>query len=256
MADSDGNSISGYLQKRGEKGPIKGYKRRWFVFDGSAAEKQVFYYPSREDLSSHLGFIPLDQVTEIRKTANLDFEVITPTRTYFLQAPTEKELEQWVNALRPNIGSNGSVSSAASSDAMREKDETIAKLEEKVRALEGGGGDEGDLRKELMATKEEFERYKKTHGAGGGGGDTGELAKKDTEIQALKKEISSIEEKYGEELIELKKEYFRACAIGIVQQRKITKDLPPVAELYKRCLDDNTEWKDYVPWIKTTLPKK
>ena len=138
------------------------------------------------------------------------------------------------------------------SDALKEKDETIAKLEEKVKGLELGGGSE-DLRKELAATKEEFEKYKKAHGGTGAGGD-GE--KKDAEIAALKKEISSMEEKYGEELVELKKEYFRACAIGIVQQRKITKDLPPVAELYKRCLDDHTEWKDYVPWIKTTLPKK
>ena len=59
----EGGSISGYLQKRGEKGPIKGYKRRWFVFDGAASEKRVFYYPSREDQGSHLGFIPLEQVT-------------------------------------------------------------------------------------------------------------------------------------------------------------------------------------------------
>jgi len=221
------------------------------VFDGKASEKKVFYYPSREDQSNHLGYIPLEQVTEIRKTQNLDFEVITPTRTYYLQAPTDKELEQWTTTLRPNIGSSGA--NSLHNDQIKERDEKIAKLEEQVKGLEMGGGEE--VRKELEKVKEEFAAYKASHGGGGSGGE-GEGAKKDAEIAALKKEIQGMEEKYGEELVELKKEYFRACAIGIVQQRKITKDLPPVAELYKRCLDDNTEWKDYVPWIKTTLPKK
>ena len=154
--------------------------------------------------------------------------MITPSRTYYLQAPTEKELEQWLTCLRPNIGSNGGAGNL--NEVIKEKDEMISKLEEKVKGLEMGGGNE-DLRKELEKTKEEFENYKKAHGGGGAGG---EGEKKDAEIAALKKEISAMEEKYGEELVELKKEYFRACAIGIVQQRKITKDLPPVAELYKR----------------------
>eukprot|EP00008_Paramoeba_atlantica_P003619 CAMPEP_0201487150 /NCGR_PEP_ID=MMETSP0151_2-20130828/11144_1 /ASSEMBLY_ACC=CAM_ASM_000257 /TAXON_ID=200890 /ORGANISM="Paramoeba atlantica, Strain 621/1 / CCAP 1560/9" /LENGTH=255 /DNA_ID=CAMNT_0047872129 /DNA_START=241 /DNA_END=1008 /DNA_ORIENTATION=+ len=255
MAESNGK-ISGFLQKRGEKGLVKNFKKRWFVFDGNDPQKRVFYYPSPDDMKE-LGYIQMDQVTEIRKTSNIDFEVITPNRTYFLQSPAEKETEQWIASLRSHIkGAGGSsASSAVDPNLLKEKDDQIAKLEEKMRLLQADeGGDEGKLRKELMATREELETLKKNSGAQGDL--SADLQKKDEEIQSVQSKMKGMEESYSEELVELKKEYFRACAIGIVQQRKITKDLPPVAELYKRCLDDGTEWKDYVPWIKTTLPKK
>jgi predicted nucleic acid-binding Zn-ribbon protein len=128
---------------------------------------------------------------------------------------------------------------AHDSELMKEKDAKIAQLEQKLQAL-----------------KEQQGEAERSKGSQSAAHLEAELQKKNDEIQFLSAKIQKMEETYNEELVELKKEYFRACAIGIVQQRKITKDLPPVAELYKRCLDDNTEWKDYVPWIKTTLPKK
>jgi hypothetical protein len=145
-------------------------------------------------------------------------------------------MEAWITALRPHIR-GGQASGSGDSEALREKDARIAKLEERLKALEG------EEKKGESSKNDDSELQ-------------AELQRKEEEIQALNARIKKLEETYNEELVELKKEYFRACAIGIVQQRKITKDLPPVAELYKRCLDDNTEWKDYVPWIKTTLPKK
>ena len=183
-----------------------------------------------------------------------DFEIIVPGRTYFLQAPTSKEADQWVSALQPHIGSGDSPSNSSdTNDSLRQKDDQIAKLEERVRELQGGGDSslEG-VAKELKAVKEEFEAYKKNSGSAGGA-ETGE---KDEEINSLKAKLAKLEEENAKEMVELKREYFRACAIGIVQQRKIAKDLPPVAELYQRCLDDNTEWRAFVSWIKTTLPKK
>jgi len=212
-------------------------KKRWFLFNGEDPEKRVFYYPARDALKQDLGFISMEQVTDIRKTSNCDFEVLTPNRTYFLQAPSEKEMEAWISALRPHIRGGQAAGGSSDSDALREKDARIAKLEEKLKSLEG------EEKKGESSKNDDSELQ-------------AELQRKDEEIQALNARIKKLEETYNEELVELKKEYFRACAIGIVQQRKITKDLPPVAELYKRCLDDNTEWKDYVPWIKTTLPKK
>lgn len=210
-------------------------------------------------------------LVDIRKApqgSQFEFEVVTPGRIYFLQAPTEKEMNTWMSTLKPHMkGGSGQVeasgsSSAGGSDssALRERDEKIEQLEQKLKLLQGEGGetDEQKLRLDLHAAKEEVEKLQssleeKTK-------QCGELEKKaqakDDELQALQIKLKKAEEGYNEELTELKKEYFRACAIGIVQQRKITKDLPPVAELYKSCLDDNTEWKDFVPWIKTTLPKK
>eukprot|EP00009_Paramoeba_aestuarina_P001192 CAMPEP_0201507214 /NCGR_PEP_ID=MMETSP0161_2-20130828/943_1 /ASSEMBLY_ACC=CAM_ASM_000251 /TAXON_ID=180227 /ORGANISM="Neoparamoeba aestuarina, Strain SoJaBio B1-5/56/2" /LENGTH=253 /DNA_ID=CAMNT_0047901517 /DNA_START=75 /DNA_END=836 /DNA_ORIENTATION=+ len=253
MAEVKGR-ITGFLQKRGEKGLVKSYKRRWFVFDANDGPKKVYYYHSPES-KEELGSIQLSQVEEIRKTVGNDFEIVIPGRTYFLQATTPKEAEQWIAALQPHVGKSGdSLSgSSGSEDVLRQKDDQIAKLEGRVKELQAGGGAAEGLSQELKSLKEEFEAYKKSHSEGGGGGETGE---KDEEITSLKAKLAKLDDENAKEMVELKREYFRACAIGIVQQRKITKDLPPVAELYQRCLDDNTEWRAYVSWIKTTLPKK
>eukprot|EP00211_Chloroparvula_japonica_P017240 CAMPEP_0119120714 /NCGR_PEP_ID=MMETSP1310-20130426/1640_1 /TAXON_ID=464262 /ORGANISM="Genus nov. species nov., Strain RCC2339" /LENGTH=263 /DNA_ID=CAMNT_0007110215 /DNA_START=155 /DNA_END=946 /DNA_ORIENTATION=+ len=263
MSEVSGTKTSGYLMKRGEKGLVKGYKKRWFVFNTEDAEKRCFYYPSRDDMVKELGFISMSTVTDIRKPASssFDFEIQVPGRVYYLQAPTEKEMNVWIETLTPHIGGgSGGSGGGSNDDAIKQRDEKIAQLEQKLKALqaEGGETDEQKMRIELHAANEkaeklaaELEKAKKSVEEL-----EGKLHSKDDELQALKVKSKKSEDSHAEELTELKKEYFRACAIGIVQQRKITKDLPPVAELYKSCLDDGTEWKDFVPWIKTTLPKK
>jgi hypothetical protein len=63
MSEINGKKIAGYLQKRGEKGLVKGMKKRWFLFNGEDPEKRVFYYPARDDMKQDLGFISMEQVT-------------------------------------------------------------------------------------------------------------------------------------------------------------------------------------------------
>tara|TARA_R110002050_G_scaffold22981_7_gene62381 strand:+ start:465 stop:1058 length:594 start_codon:yes stop_codon:yes gene_type:complete len=62
MSEVSGSKTSGYLQKRGEKGIVKGYKKRWFVFNADDSEKRMFYYQTRDDLVKDLGYISLNSV--------------------------------------------------------------------------------------------------------------------------------------------------------------------------------------------------
>ena len=92
-----------------------------------------------------------------------------------------------------------------------------------MKELQGNTDSSEGLEKELKAVKEEFEAFKKSVGGGEGEGVEGEGGDKDKEIAELKAKLAKTETDNLAEMKELKQEYFRACAIGIVQQRKITK---------------------------------
>lgn len=92
--------LEGWLQKRGDKGLIKSYKRRYFRQNG----ENLYYYAAKEDTTA-LGSIPLLSVTaarittspnERKKDASCNFEVVVPGRIYDLIAPTDIEAKNWV----------------------------------------------------------------------------------------------------------------------------------------------------------------
>jgi hypothetical protein len=62
MAEVNGKRIAGYLLKRGEKGLMKGFKKRWFIFNGEESDKKVYYYEARDD-KKDLGAIQMEHVT-------------------------------------------------------------------------------------------------------------------------------------------------------------------------------------------------
>jgi hypothetical protein len=91
---------SGYVYKRGDKHPT--WKRRWIVL----APCLLGYFESQSDPAPK-GVINLTEVTEIVHDAadelgeNMpySFVLVTPTRRYFMQAASERDLARWLQAL-------------------------------------------------------------------------------------------------------------------------------------------------------------
>jgi len=96
---------TGYLIKEG--GGIKTWKKRWCVL-----KNNVIYYSKAMDASSEIGAIRLEKVDpnrvfasnrKLKKYSGLCFEVPTPERTYYLVTSSEKERDEWIEALRSSI---------------------------------------------------------------------------------------------------------------------------------------------------------
>ncbi|KAJ3092526.1 hypothetical protein HK102_006303, partial [Quaeritorhiza haematococci] len=88
---------SGWMKKKGEK--RKRWKRRWFVL---RATKIAYYKNEREYELLHI--IHLENVHAIapveRKKRQNVFGVVTKQRTYFFQAFSPEEMEEWMSMLR------------------------------------------------------------------------------------------------------------------------------------------------------------
>jgi len=89
---------AGFLTKEG--GSIKTWKKRWCVLKNG----ELIY--SKNQNSSALGKIPLDTAGEIRETtARKDkkkfhcFEIVTPNRTFFINAENNEDMLSWVKEL-------------------------------------------------------------------------------------------------------------------------------------------------------------
>lgn len=58
--------LKGWLQKRGDKGIVKGWKRRWFLF----RHGKLFYYESDNSGAASLGFIDIESASEVVITSS------------------------------------------------------------------------------------------------------------------------------------------------------------------------------------------
>ena len=90
---SDVMELAGWLSKKGDKGLVKGWKKRWFVFDGPK-----LYYGDSE-ISAPLGFIDLTGVLVVQPEGDggLFNIVVASGRTYFLDAYSADARERWVS---------------------------------------------------------------------------------------------------------------------------------------------------------------
>lgn len=98
-------SKTGFLNKLG--GNVKNWKRRYFVLGTGAAGRQLSYYRSATD-NSPLGIIPLVNCRvrlQVEGDRPCTFEVVTPARTYQLQAENSDEMRQWLSAVQEAAGS-------------------------------------------------------------------------------------------------------------------------------------------------------
>ncbi|PRP75351.1 putative kinesin K39 [Planoprotostelium fungivorum] len=123
--------LQGWLDKKGEKGLVKNYKKRWFQQNG---DKLIYY----EDPSSRieLGYITLD-VFSLDKGAQNDFtfNINCPGRIYQLKADTSTEYGYWTTGLQAYKDSKTTTNSRPESTIDLEDENT--KLREKLRHAEG-----------------------------------------------------------------------------------------------------------------------
>jgi len=99
-------SKTGYLTKEG--GGIKTWKKRWCVL-----KNNVIYYSKKMDSSSEIAAIRLEKVDESKvipttrklkkNNSVLCFEVPTPERTYYIVANSEKERDDWIEAIKASV---------------------------------------------------------------------------------------------------------------------------------------------------------
>jgi len=89
--------VTGFLVKRGEKGLIRGYKRRWFVLN-KAARTFSYYETKLSPQPIKTVALTASMSVECSKHHPSSFELVTPGRTYYLSADTEQEMKQWVAA--------------------------------------------------------------------------------------------------------------------------------------------------------------
>eukprot|EP01102_Stenamoeba_stenopodia_P011756 TRINITY_DN362_c3_g5_i1.p1 TRINITY_DN362_c3_g5~~TRINITY_DN362_c3_g5_i1.p1 ORF type:complete len:557 (-),score=160.28 TRINITY_DN362_c3_g5_i1:134-1804(-) len=103
-----GAYVEGYLQKQGEKGLVKSWKKRYFVAKGS----KMWYY--KQTLSSsgydqRAGFIDLTSVTKLEQLTGAkeknQFLIHTPARTWYLMGSNEEDVQNWLCALTTLIAS-------------------------------------------------------------------------------------------------------------------------------------------------------
>ncbi|KAF8340383.1 uncharacterized protein EI90DRAFT_3150782 [Cantharellus anzutake] len=87
---------SGYLWKKGER--RKTWKKRWFVLRPT----KLAYYKNDQEYQClrilHLGDIHTVTTVSLKRHNNT-FGIVTPTRTFYIQAPSLSECDDWVNTL-------------------------------------------------------------------------------------------------------------------------------------------------------------
>ncbi|KDO31793.1 hypothetical protein SPRG_03713 [Saprolegnia parasitica CBS 223.65] len=102
LPDTMGVTMAGYLEKRGETNTA--LQRRYFVL-----ENRVLTYHKRDLFGREKpkGSIKLDNVSSVRpgSTAqtNRMIELVTTERTWYLQAETDGEYDEWVRALCTSV---------------------------------------------------------------------------------------------------------------------------------------------------------
>lgn len=88
----------GYLEKKGDLGVYKAWKKRFFSLKG---DRMVYYRTKADKLSSKpIGYIYLKEATSIDLTnsSKCTFQINTPSRIWYLRAETKEETDQWLQA--------------------------------------------------------------------------------------------------------------------------------------------------------------
>jgi hypothetical protein len=117
--------MCGYMQKKGDKGLIKTYKKRWFELwqDG-----QLFYFATDDSSQEPKGSFHMDEIEGIDDDDDGKFVLLTEDRDWFLKCVDADEKAEWCNAIKnladehdrqaaaKNSGMSGAGAGARSSD--------------------------------------------------------------------------------------------------------------------------------------------
>ncbi|XP_041042605.1 TBC1 domain family member 2A isoform X3 [Carcharodon carcharias] len=94
-----GKKLCGYLNKLGGKGPLKGCKTRWFVFDQKSCH--LYYFRTAQD-SNPLGSMDLSKAAfnYCLEAEEGTFEITTPEKDYTLKAKNRQAMMYWLQQLQ------------------------------------------------------------------------------------------------------------------------------------------------------------
>ena len=99
--------LSGYLYKQGDRGPVKGWKKRYFNI--SKETPTLIRYQRKPNDQDILGNINLELVTGVKLNergfsgGQHSFQIETPGRIYFLAAPDQTSVNYWMNGIKDVI---------------------------------------------------------------------------------------------------------------------------------------------------------
>jgi hypothetical protein len=117
--------MCGYMQKKGDKGLIKTYKKRWFELWQSG---QLFYFATEDSSAEPKGSFHMDEIEGIDDDDEGKFVLLTENRDWFLKCQDSEEKAEWCNAIKNladehdraatarNAGMSGAGAGARSSD--------------------------------------------------------------------------------------------------------------------------------------------
>ncbi|KAJ8248748.1 hypothetical protein GJAV_G00227310 [Gymnothorax javanicus] len=102
-SDSDeakdrGAKLCGYLNKFASKGPLKGFKTRWFVYDPRKC--YLYYFKSPQD-TLPLGYIEIaDACFSYDVEEEGQFEIHASGKDFLLKAPNKQVMQYWLQQLQ------------------------------------------------------------------------------------------------------------------------------------------------------------
>jgi len=98
--------MQGILYKQGEKGLVKGWKKRWCSL--KRGETKLYY--SEEKGAEHINYINLLEALSVEisdknrgKEGYFGFQIITAERRWYLCAPSSKARDIWIKTIKPII---------------------------------------------------------------------------------------------------------------------------------------------------------
>ncbi|XP_072373466.1 TBC1 domain family member 2A isoform X2 [Scyliorhinus torazame] len=94
-----GKKLCGYLNKLGGKGPLRGFKTRWFIFEHTTCH--LYYFRTAQDCN------PLGSIDLAKAVFNYSleaeegtFEIMTPAKDYTLMAKNGEVMMYWLQQLQ------------------------------------------------------------------------------------------------------------------------------------------------------------
>src|SRR3990167_2720003 len=98
--------LAGWLYKQGERGLVKGWKKRWFIVSPDAPD--VIRYQRKANDQEEKGVINLSHVTNVRvndkgdqkQKGEYSFQVETPNRIYYRSAKDQESVNYWVEGIK------------------------------------------------------------------------------------------------------------------------------------------------------------
>jgi hypothetical protein len=98
---SVGIDLEGSLVKRGAQ--VKNWKQRWFILKSDNLSYYEDMTAARSDPSRPKGSISLvDSLVTSDPERALGFKIVTPDRTYLLEALNDEDARKWVKAINVN----------------------------------------------------------------------------------------------------------------------------------------------------------